>query len=442
MSKFNATAQVEKQYTHEGAPAYLHLTPLQELRRTVLSTFLGNAFYESEQPLMARIKDLSQKVSAQDLYDVINEARNVHGLRSVSILLTVFMVNYHKGEFVSKAIDAAIQRADELTEIMSAYHDVNGKVKIKCVLRKGVRRAFAKFSPYHLARNQAKDKVWKLKDVINVVRPTPINDELSACYKQILEGTLAFPDSWQTELSAGKDKKETFTRLIKEKKLGGLDVLRNLRNMVDSGVDTDLIESAIDRIDTTKILPFRFLAAARTCPAMEAALDRAMQKSIQALPRLRGKTLVLADVSGSMMDKLSGKSDLTRMDAAATLASMINADSLRVVTFSTQFVEVPARRGMAGVDAIIKSQRHGGTELTKAVRYCNEKFDYDRIIVITDEQGRGYDPVDNPKAGTKGYMINVASYKNGVGYGKWTHIDGFSENVLKWMYELETANLM
>jgi hypothetical protein len=38
-------------------------------------------------------------------------------------------------------------------------------------------------------------------------------------------------------------------------------------------------------------------------------------------------------------------------------------------------------------------------------------------------------------------MINVASAKNGVGYGKWTHIDGWSESVIEYVRELETTDL-
>jgi hypothetical protein len=34
-------------------------------------------------------------------------------------------------------------------------------------------------------------------------------------------------------------------------------------------------------------------------------------------------------------------------------------------------------------------------------------------------------------------MINVASNRNGVGYGDWTRIDGFSENVLRFIREIE-----
>ena len=89
---------------------------------------------------------------------------------------------------------------------------------------------------------------------------------------------------------------------------------------------------------------------------------------------------------------------------------------------------------MAGVDAIVRSQPHGGTELGKAVEQVN-RLPHDRLIVITDEQAAG--PVPDPKA-QKAYVVNVASARNGVGYGAWTHIDGFSEAVLRFMHEHET----
>ena len=65
----------------------------------------------------------------------------------------------------------------------------------------------------------------------------------------------------------------------------------------------------------------------------------------------------------------------------------------------------------------------------------NRKGSFKRLIVITDEQattGRAPSPVAE-----KAYMINVASCRNGVGYGAWTHLDGFSEGVLRWMAEFE-----
>jgi 60 kDa SS-A/Ro ribonucleoprotein len=37
----------------------------------------------------------------------------------------------------------------------------------------------------------------------------------------------------------------------------------------------------------------------------------------------------------------------------------------------------------------------------------------------------------------RGYLINVASNKNGVDYGAWTHIDGWSEAVVEYIRSLE-----
>ena len=66
---------------------------------------------------------------------------------------------------------------------------------------------------------------------------------------------------------------------------------------------------------------------------------------------------------------------------------------------------------------------------------------YDRLIVITDEQA--HDTVPNPRSWSNGrprplgYVVNVAPYKNGIGYGKWTHIDGWSESVVEYIRALE-----
>jgi hypothetical protein len=36
-------------------------------------------------------------------------------------------------------------------------------------------------------------------------------------------------------------------------------------------------------------------------------------------------------------------------------------------------------------------------------------------------------------------VINAASSRNGVGYGPWTHIDGWSEAVVEYIAELEAS---
>jgi hypothetical protein len=140
-----------------------------------------------------------------------------------------------------------------------------------------------------------------------------------------------------------------------------------------------------------------------------------------------------------MIAPLSRRSEMLRTDAAYGLAVLLReiGERVAVYSFSDDLVEVPARRGFALRDAIETSQRHNGTYLGKAVGQLNEKERYDRLIVITDEQA--HDTVPNPKA--KGYVINVASYKNGVGYGKWTHIDGWSESVVEYIRTLQSSVL-
>ena len=37
------------------------------------------------------------------------------------------------------------------------------------------------------------------------------------------------------------------------------------------------------------------------------------------------------------------------------------------------------------------------------------------------------------------YVTNVASTRNGIGYGYWAHIDGWSEAVVEYIRELERS---
>ena len=161
-----------------------------------------------------------------------------------------------------------------------------------------------------------------------------------------------------------------------------------------------------------------------------------MLASVRAQEKLPGKTVLLVDVSGSMTAPLSRRSEMLRTDAAYGLAILLReiCEDVAVYSFSDHLKRIPSRRGFALRDAIDSSQAHGGTYLGKAV--AGIKDEYDRLIVISDEQA--HDTVPAPQA--KGYVINVASYKNGVGYGKWTHIDGWSESVVEYIRALELAS--
>lgn len=414
-------------HTHEGAPAKL-INAETALRRSVMSCLLfEREFYEDGEEIATRIESLVKQVDPRVVSAIAIEARTVHNLRHVPLLIARLLAKTAGGSIVGDTIAAVVERADELTEFMALYWK-DKRQPLDYQVKKGLRKAFQKFYAYQLAKYD-RDGVVKLRDVMRLIHPKPVDADQALLWKGVVDRSLTTPDTWEVVLSGGADKKLTFERLLSEGKLGYLALLRNLRNMVDSGVDRDLINGAIvARKGAHRVLPFRYVAAARAAPSLEPAIDVALRAAITELPALSGKTIVLVDVSGSMDMKLSARSDITRMDAGAALASIINGD-VRVLTFSSTLVEVPPRRGMAGVDAVVNSQPHGATFLGQAVRYVNG-LPHDRLIVITDEQS--HDPVPNPVA-RHAYMINVASYQHGIGYGRWIHIDGFSESVLKFV---------
>ena len=456
-----------KAKTHEGAPATAGFTPLDALKRSVLACLLyEKEFYEDGIAIAERIRETAAKCKPEDIAALAVTARNVHNLRHVPLLLLEVLTRTGAGKpgLVSGAIAHTVQRADELAEFMAIYMG-GQKRPLSGQTKKGLALAIEKFDAYQLAKYD-RDGAWKLRDVVFMAHAKPSALHLEGAKRakkvakikgkkrnvvrhkgnlleQLIEGKLATPDTWEVGLSGGGDKKEVFETLLREGKLGYLALLRNLRNMEQAGVDRALIKSALEaRKGARRVLPFRYVAAARAAPSLEPVIDRALCAAIAELPPFKGHTGILVDVSGSMDVKLSGKSDLTRMDAAATLASVINGEDLTVATFSNMLAIIPPRRGMAGVEAVITSQPHGGTELGASVREFERRAvqshrPFDRLIVISDEQS--HDRVAVPSCPLK-YMINVASYKNGVGYGGgWRHIDGFSEGVLKYIHAVEAA---
>jgi len=420
--------------THEGAAAR-HISSELQLRRSVLACLLWESqFYEDGVEIAGRIAELVPKVAVEKVAALAVEAREQMKLRHASLLLVREMARQktHRAP-VSETLARVIQRADELAEFVAIYWK-DGRVPLSGQVKKGLAAAFPKFDEYQLAKYDRGGPI-KLRDVLFLCHAKPRDEDQAAVWKRLIWGRLTTPDTWEVALSSGANKGEAWERLLREQKLGALALLRNLRNMRETGVDESLVLNALREMSTARVLPFRFLAAARYAPQWEEALQQAMLKSVAVSEKLSGKTIVLVDVSGSMTAPLSRRSEMQRTDAAYGLAVLLReiGGKLAVFSFSDNLVEVPARRGFALRDAIDVSQRHNGTYLGKAVEELNRKEKYDRLIVITDEQAHDTVPAPNGK----GYVINVASYKNGVGYGKWTHIDGWSESVIEYIRALE-----
>src|SRR5580704_17351391 len=420
--------------THKGAPAR-NISPALQLRRSVMACLLWeNQFYEDGVEIARRVAELVPKIDAEKVAALAVEGREQMKLRHAPLLVVREMARHktHR-HLVADTLVRVIERADEIAEFVAIYWK-DGRVPLSGQMKKGLAAAFPKFDEYQLAKYDRGGPI-KLRDVLFLCHAKPRDAAQAGVWKKLIWGRLATPDTWEVALSSGADKREAWQRLLSENKLGALALLRNLRNMKEAGVNEDLVLVALRSMKTQRVLPFRFLAAARYAPQWEETLEHAMLACVAGQEKLRGKTIVLVDVSGSMTAPLSQRSEMQRTDAAYGLAVLLReiGEKVAVFSFSDTLVEVPARRGFALRDAIDRSQPHNGTQLGKAVTELNQKHGCDRLIAITDEQA--HDTVPGPKS--KGYVINVASYNNGVGYGKWTHIDGWSESVVDYVRTLE-----
>lgn len=425
-------------FTHEGAPSIQSL-PAKELRRSIMACMLfEDNFYESGQDHAARVADLVKRVSFEELAQTAIDAREKFKLRHAPLLLVREAIRSHKGRKVGDLIERVIQRPDELGELLALYWKDNKDAPLTAQLKVGLARALKKFSPYQLAKYN-RDGAVKLRDVLFLSHAKPRDGAQAVVFKSLVDGTLTAPDTWEVALSSGANKKETFERLIGEKKLGALALLRNLRGMLEVGVSEDKIRDALATMNAERVLPFRFISAAKYAPRLEDALEQAMFKCLAEVPKLGGKTALLIDHSGSMQAVVSAKSEISRFDAAAALAMILRevADRCRVFTFSDRMVEIPPRRGFAMVQAVKAVINPVGTMLGSAVRTVYREFpECDRIIVVTDEQSADRPP--HPQG--RGYIINVGGNKNGIAYGPWISIDGWSEAVIEYIREAETAD--
>jgi len=448
-------------FTHEGGRAK-HINPELQLRRSVMSFLLWEKeFYEEGETIANRIISLIPKVAPEKVAKMAIEAREQMKLRHVPLLIVREMarLSTHK-HLVADTLSKIIQRADELAEFLAIYWK-DGRQPLSAQVKKGLASAFTKFNAYQLAKYN-RDGAIKLRDILFLCHAKPNDKEQEDVWKKLVDGTLEAPDTWEVALSSGGDKKAHWERLLAENKLGALALLRNLRNFQNSSVEESLVLSALENIKVERVLPFRFISAARYAPQWEPNLEEAMLKCLSVQEKLSGHTVLLVDVSGSMNSMVSGKSEIFRLDAACGVAMLLReiCEKVTILTFSMKLILIPARHGFALRDGIVTSQEHGGTPLGLAVQcvYADKSFkqanalfggygshdiDYsgqglkpDRLIVITDEQSS--DNIPNPIG--KGYMINVASAKNGVGYGAWNHIDGWSESVVTYLREYEKLN--
>ena len=460
MSKINPTLKPTPKFTDERlAGGYGALAAKQSnialLRRLTLANLLWeDAAYSDGKRIAEEIKRLIPLCSAEDVYTVALAARTLQKLRHTPLFLASEMCKYPEHRlFVADLLPKIITRADMLTDFLAIYWK-DGKKPIANQAKKGLAEAFHNFNAYKLAKYD-RNAAIKLRDVMFLVHPKPWDEKEAELFKMVASRTLPIPETWETMLSAGKDKKETWTKLIMENKIGGLAFLRNLRNMKEADVDKKVIKYGFENLKASMLLPMNFLQAARMNPEFERDIEDAMITSWSNLPKVPGRTLFILDASGSMSARLSIRSELTRFDAAKAMAMLaanqcedfelvVTAGSDYTRTHKSEVIKYPSKgfNLLKQIDEANYEVGNGGIFTRQCLEWAREQFtgEFDRIIIFSDSQDCDYPDKRIPKPfGKYNYICDISSELHGVNYrGIWdAEISGFSEHFLTFIAAYE-----
>jgi 60 kDa SS-A/Ro ribonucleoprotein len=466
MSKFNT--KVTTRTTNLAGGKAFKMNAEQELLHAVLTTFLEDKYYESGDERLERIKELVAKCDPEYVAKLAYVSRKEFNLRSVSVALLGELSKVHNGDdLVMRAIKNTVTRVDDMTELVSYL-----ECKLPKQVKRGIRRALYKFSGYQLAKYRGEGKSVKLVDVFNMVHPKPqfASEDQQKAWKDLVEGNLKTTgQTWESVISSAKneDKKTSWEGLIRENKLGYMALLRNLNNLINSGVSEEVLEVALNKLTNreevkkSKQLPFRFVTAYDNVSGNRKVTDAisiAMDYAVDNTPELNGKTLIATDCSGSM----SGRPMEVASIFGATLAKAnTNAD---LILYDTDVYEFTFSSRMPVIDLAKKVQseaRGGGTNTSLVFAYAEDKKKkYDRIIVISDNEswqdsyhswygsGGGTQAQYNQYRKNMGidpfvYAIDVQGYgTKDLSNPKCIHLTGWSDKLLDFIGVYEKGGSM
>ncbi len=399
MARFNKAAKSSKVPNYEGSPAYKQ-TDKFEFASILLTSFLKDQFYRSADQTATILIDLISKIKDKKFVaKTAIYARTKFGMRSVSHLVAGELTKHVKGQnWTKKFYEKIVYRPDDMLEIISYYGAKYGK-PFPNAMKKGFAKALEGMKEYQLAKYRGEGKDVSMVDLVNLVHPK--NTEALA---KLMKGDLKPADTWEVKLTqAGQKaeseedkvelKKDAWTDLIMNEKLGYFALLRNLRNILGQCSDEQVIDKALSmltdpiRIKNSLVLPFRYTTALQAIEGSGLdyvtktikAINKAVDISTANVPKFEGKTLVVLDESGSMQGKPAEIGSLFS-------AIMVKAWGAELMTFS----DAARYRGVNPDDSTISIARSikfssGGTNFHSIFTTAKKK--YDRIIILSDMQG-------------------------------------------------------
>lgn len=432
--RFNTQPTVQ---TYNWWIAYA-LSDKQELIKMCLTSFLQNDYYEKDKDKIVRIQELASRIDPEFCLKLAVFSRE-YGLRSVNHVLFVEAANRMYGkkgvrEKLSNYLSAMIRRPDELMDIVGYYAQRNGQnfnsIILPNALKYAIWNRLEGFNDYQIAKHKGLGGDINIFDLVNLTHPK--SDTLATLMKDEL-----FPaDTWEVEISKNGNTKESWTRLLEEKKLGAIATIRNLRNILNAWVDTKTVANYIDGLKWSDIFPFQALQALDVL-GIENILNKEISAVVQKhvkecfkfiADKYNGNIAIGIDVSGSMFGtSVSNLSSYDRAKMAITYGQMLkeltDADmylwSTSCAICDTDDFEMLMQAAQ---------QMSSGTEpryFTEAIR---EKW-YDYAIILTDEQITGnLEHVVNKQT----VVWGLHDYKNTIASGNGiTYFTGYNDIMWK-----------
>jgi len=444
-----------------------------QLRRCVLANLLWeDAAYQDGDLISDRIKSLIPKIDGKLVANLAVECREEQKLRHTPIMILVEMLKYSThSKYVGEIIPKICTRPDMITDLVALYWAENSS-KARTVknqlkqgplsksLVRGVQQTLNNINEYGFGKYNRQTSV-KFKDLIFLTHPKAISDEQQLLFNKVISDDIKTPDTWEVGLSTTpKDQhKGVWERLIEENKLGSLAFLRNLRNMKEADVDGNIIRKGLLSLNTKMLLPLNFLSAVKYAPEFSKELEKLMIDGWSQLPKLKGTTVFVVDVSGSMEANMSGKSEFNRMDVAKAMCLLAvnlceniivyctaGSDGRRI--HSTEQIKYPSTGfGLFTQIDALKSKLGGGGIFTRQclnyIKEENSSIKPERIIVFSDSQDcDSSNSVPSP-FGIYNYIVDVSNNTHGINYkGVWTsEISGWSEHFISFIAASEGINL-
>lgn len=362
-----------------------------ELVSLLLTSFASDKFYEGATEQVDRLGKLIEANDPLFVARALVFARDEFGMRSITHAGAAMLGKKASGtKWGTDFYNAIVVRPDDMTETLA--FTLANSLPLTNAMRKGFAKAFARLTPYQMAKYRGDGKGVKLLDVANLVRPKQSTRNAGAL-SALMTGQLKSDATWEAMLSAaGSDavkKAKAWHDLLTENKLGYFALLRNLRNIAQQAPEAlDLALAQLkdpNRVGKARVLPFRYQAAYNELIGQRIprerdilwSIDEAAELALANVPKLDGDTLVALDVSGSMEGRPLSIGSLF----AAILAKANQADLL---TFATgHHWNTVERMGVLPMSRNMKAPG-GGTDFNQV--FVGLKKKYDRIIILSDMQ--------------------------------------------------------